>query len=162
MATNPLNVLRVNSVEEQSRYRNAVAQILLDIQREHSRPGVPMTLADIAETIDVSLGTISNAANKKNDLSVTYLARLGDAFGPEMLNPYAALSGGRMVPLQPSDSDALPSLTASIHSIAVARSPNSDGGERTTHRELLAMLPDLKAAQAAITNLILQAERIAA
>lgn len=157
MATNPLNVLRVNSVEEQSRYRNAVAQILLDIQRERG-----LTLHDIADTIDVSLGTISNAANKKNDLSVTYLARLGDAFGPEMLNPYAALSGGRMVPLQPSEADALPSLTASIHRIAVARSPDSDGGVRTTHRELLAMVPDLKAAQAAITNLLMQAERAAA
>jgi hypothetical protein len=162
MASNPLNVLRVNSVEEQTRYRNAVAQILIDIQREHSRPGAPMTLHEIAETIDVSLGTISNAANKKNDLSVTYLARLGECFGPEMLNPYAALSGGRMVPLQPSNVDALPSLTASVHSIALARSPDSDGGERLTHRELLKMMPDLKAAQAAITNLILQAEGVRA
>lgn len=157
MASNPLNVLRVNSVEEQTRYRNAVSQILLDIQRERG-----LTLADIAETIDVSLGTISNAANKKNDLSVTYLARLGECFGPEMLNPYAALSGGRMVPLQPSNVDALPSLTASVHSIALARSPDSDGGERLTHRELLKMMPDLKAAQAAITNLILQAEGVRA
>jgi transcriptional regulator with XRE-family HTH domain len=157
MASNVPNVLRVNSVEEQTRYRNAVSQILLDIQQEHN-----LTLADIAETIDVSLGTISNAANKKNDLSVTYLARLGERFGPEMLNPYAALYGGRMVPLSPSNFDALPSLTASVHSIAVARSPNSEGGERTTHRELLSMLPDLKAAQAAITNLILQAEGVRA
>lgn len=157
MATNPLNVLRVNPIEETTRYRNAVCQILLNVQREKD-----VTLADIAETIGVSLGTISNAANKKADLSPTFLTRLGESFGTAMLDPWAALSGGRIVPLEPSELDALPSLTASIHRIAVARSPDSDGGERTTHRELLAMLPDLKAAQAAITNLILQAERLAA
>lgn len=157
MATNPLNVLRVNATEETSRYRNAVCQILLNIQRECN-----VTLHDIAETIGVSLGTISNAANKKADLSPTFLTRLGESFGTAMLDPWAALSGGRIVPLEPSIMDAMPSLTASIHRIAVARSPDSDGGERTTHRELLEMLPDLKAAQAAITNLIMQADRIAA
>lgn len=157
MAIHQNNVLRVNSVEETTRYRTAVAAILLDIQRDRN-----LTLADIAEAIDVSLGTISNAANKKTDLSVTYLKRLGEHFGPEMLNPYAALAGGRMVPLAPTEADALPSLSASVHSIAIARSPDSQGGERITHNELLAMLPSLKAAQAAITNMILQAERIAA
>ena len=157
MASISRNVLNVNPAQETTLYRNAVAQILLGIQQQ-----LDLTLYEIAEAIGVSLGTISNAANKKGDLSVTYLKRLGECYGPEMLNPYAALTGGRMVPLQPNDADALPSLTASVHSIAMARSPNSDGGERTTHRELLAMLPDLKAAQAAITNLILQAERVAA
>lgn len=157
MATNPHNVLRVNAVEETTRYRNAVSKILLDIQREYS-----LTLADIAETIDVSLGTISNAANKKADLSPTYLTRLGEAFGAAMLDPWAAITGGRLVPLQPSAADPLPSLSASVHSIASARSPDSDGGERLTHRELLAMVPELKAAQAAITNLLMQAERAAA
>ncbi len=157
MASNPFNVLRVNAMEETTRYRSAVCQILLNIQREND-----VTLADIAETIGVSLGTISNAANKKGDLSPTFLTRLGESFGTAMLDPWAALSGGRIVPLEPSAMDALPSLTASIHRIAVARSPDSDGGERTTHRELLEMLPDLRSAQAALTNLIMQAERIAA
>lgn len=150
-------VLRVNSVEETTLYRNAVASILLNIQQERS-----LTLADIAEDISVSLGTISNAANKKCDLCSTYLKRLGEVYGPEILDPYAALAGGRIVPLAPQEIDALPSLSASVHSIAVARSPSSQGGERVTHSELLAMLPDLKAAQAAISNLIMQAERIAA
>lgn len=157
MASDPCNVLRVNAVEETTRYRSAVAHILLNIQHEHG-----VTLADIAEDISVSLGTISNAANKKTDLSPTYLNRLGERYGPETLDPYAALSGGRVVPLCPRDVDALPSLTASVHSIALARSPKSQGGERITHSELLAMLPNLKEAQAAITSLIMQAERIAA
>lgn len=151
------NVLRVNTVEETTRYRAAVAQILLGIQQEHG-----VTLADIAEDISVSLGTISNAANKKADLCSTYLNRLGECYGPEVLDPYAALSGGRIVPLQPREIDALPSLTASVHSIALARSPSSQGGERITHNELLAMLPNLKEAQAAITSLIMKAEGVRA
>lgn len=157
MATHPHNVLRVNSIEETTRYRNAVAQTLLDIQREHG-----VTLHDIAETIDVSLGTISNASNKKADLSPTYLSRLAQAYGPTVLDPFVSLAGGRVVPLRPQQIDALPSLTASVHSIALARSPDSKGGDRITHCELLAMLPDLKSAQAAITNLILQAEGVRA
>ncbi len=157
MALKPSNVLRVNTIEETARYRTAVANILLEIQRERD-----VTLHEIAETIDVSLGTISNAANKKADLSPTYLQRLAQAYGPTVLDPFTALSGGRVVPLQPQEIDALPSLTASVHSIALARSPDSKGGDRITHCELLAMLPDLKEAQAAITNLIMKAEEVRA
>lgn len=143
MATNPLNVLRVNSVEEQSRYRNAVAQILLDVQRETG-----LTLHEIAETIDVSLGTISNAANKKNDLSVTYLARLGECFGPEMLNPYAAIYGGRMVPLDAKSGADILRLVAKVNlRVAEARDPSSPGGVREVHSEKLGYLPDLLALQ---------------
>lgn len=143
------NVLRVNASEETTLYRKAVAAILIDIQTE-----TDLTLHDIAETIGVSLGTISNAANKKGDLSVTYLKRLGEAFGPEILNPYAALSGGRMVPLQPDDNDPMPALLALATALCQAK---AEGKERD-HRVKLAMVPDLKAAQAAITNMILQAE----
>lgn len=153
MALIERNVLRVNSVEETARYRNAVSQILLSVQQEHG-----LTLHEIAETIDVSLGTISNAANKKADLSPTYLQRLAQAFGPTVLDPFTAMSGGRVVPLEPQEIDALPSLTATVHSIAQAR---SDKG-RITHNELLAMLPNLKEAQAAITSLIMKAEGLRA
>lgn len=145
------NVLRVNASEETTAYRNAVAAILLDIQRERR-----LTLHDISETIGVSLGTISNAANKKGDLSPTYLKRLGQAFGAEMLDPFAALSGGRMVRLQPNEADPLPALL----SLATALCQAQSEGKSHDHRVKLAMLPDLKAAQAAITNMMLQAEGI--
>lgn len=151
------NVLDVNPAKETERYRRAVAQILVNIQQSHD-----VTLKDIAEDIGVSLGTISNAANRNCDLGSTYLKRLGEAYGPEVLDPYVALAGGRIVPLQPKEMDALPSLTSVVHLIAQSRSPNSVGGERITHTQLLDMLPALKDAQAAITNLIIKAERFAA
>jgi len=153
MTTNAPNVLRVNACEETTLYRNAVAAILLDIQRERR-----LTLHDISETIGVSLGTISNAANKKGDLSPTYLTRLGQAFGARTLDPWAAITGGRMVPLEPDGDDPMPALLALATALCQAKAE----GKEHDHRVKLAMLSDLKAAQAAITNLILQAERIAA
>lgn len=158
MASHPINVLRANPVEETMRYRNAVAQILLDIQQERG-----LTLHEIAETIGVSLGTISNAANKKSDLSVTYLNRLGECFGPEMLNPYAALSGGRMVPLDAKSGADILRLIAKVNlRIATARDPASPGGVREIHSERLEYLPDLLALQRELEAEIQEIRELAA
>jgi transcriptional regulator with XRE-family HTH domain len=157
MATNFSNVLRVNRIEEQTSFRRAVATVLVEIQRAHG-----LTLEEIAEAIDVSLGTVSNAANCKVDLSSTYLQRLGKVFGPEVLNPVAALSGGQIVPIEAREADPLPSLAASVHRIAVARSPDSEAGTALSHRELLAMVPELREAVSALNALLQRAERIAA
>ena len=144
------NVLRVNAVEEQAAYRNAVAEILRDIQSDHE-----VTLLDISEKIDVSLGTISNAANKKADLNATYLNRLGQAYGAHVLDPYAALAGGRMVPKDPGDSeDVLPVMTMATARIAAARCPSSPGGPSETLREQLGYLPDLRRLQRELAALI--------
>lgn len=157
MASKPYNVLRLNAVEEQTAYRSAVARILLNIQQDYG-----VTLQEIAEAIDVSVGTIANAANKRNDLSPIYQQRLGKVFGAAILDPLARLYGGRSVASDASEIDALPPLSASIHKIAIARSPDSPGGVVETHCELLAMLPDLRKAQSAIAAMIAKAERIAA
>jgi hypothetical protein len=151
------SVLRVNSVEEQGRYRSAISRIITNIMRDND-----VTMMEIADRIDVSVGTISNAANKKTDLQAVYLKRLGEAYGPHQLDPYAALTGGRMVPINAKDIDALPPLTASIHRLAVAQSPGSEGGQTITHRELLGMLPELREAQQALTSLIARADVLAA
>lgn len=144
------NVLRVNSVEEQARYRDAVAEILRRVQHDHS-----VTLLEISERIDVSLGTIGNAANKKCDLNPIYLNRLGKVFGASALDPYAALAGGRMVPIaaDPAD-DVLPILTITSHLIAQARSPSSPGGTIETLREQLGYLPELRRARREMDALI--------
>lgn len=157
MATKTFNVLRVNSVEETDRCRSAIARVILNIQQEYG-----LTHQQIAEAIDVSLGTISNAANKKADLSSIYRDRLGQVFGGHVLNPIAARFGSQIVPLKAAERDALPSLSASVHRLAVAQSPESPGGVAVTHGELLAMLPDLRVAVEAINSLIVRAERIAA
>jgi transcriptional regulator with XRE-family HTH domain len=150
------NVLRVNPIEEQTAFRNAVARVLTCIQANSGD-----TLLEIAERIGVSLGTISNAANKKNDLSPTFINRLGQAYGPEALDPIHALYGARGVPLDAdSTADALPPLTASIHRLAVARSEASPGGERITHGELLEMEPEIDAAMKALTALKLRCNLI--
>lgn len=157
MASAQSNVLRINTVEEQAAYRSAVSRILLNIQQETA-----MSLNEIADAIDVSGQTLWNAANRKNDLCQHYLNRLGQRFGPEALNPVAALSGAKMVPLDTTEEDALPSLTGAVHRLALARSPDGPGGQAITHQELASMVPDLIAAQRAISGLILRAERIAA
>jgi transcriptional regulator with XRE-family HTH domain len=152
------NVLRVNPVEEQTAYRNAVARVLTSIQAEHD-----VTLLDIAERIGVSLGTISNAANKKNDLCRTFINRLGQAFGGSALDPIHRLYGVRAAPLEADESaDALPSTTAAIHKLALARSPTGPGGDRITHGELLDMEAEIDAAIRALTALKCRCDEVRA
>lgn len=135
------NVLRVNTVEEQTAYRKAVSEILLNIQNDHQT-----TLADIAGRIAVSLGTISNAANRKCDLSVVFLKRLGEVFGPATLDPYTKLVGGRVVPIiSEGAADILPMIGRANLAIAEARDPGSPGGKDETHCEQLGYLPHLRA-----------------
>lgn len=134
------NVLRVNIVEEEKDFLEAVHQVIACVlAQEKGR-----TLTDIAETINVERKTISNAFDKRHRLSQVFLNRLGKAFGPECLNPVARLSDGRMIRLEADETiDALPSTTAAIHKLAVARSPNSPGGSSMTHTELLNLEPEL-------------------
>jgi len=141
MSEKVTKVLRVNSVEEQTNYRNAVAEILVNIQQDHK-----VTLSDISEAIDVSLGTISNAANKKNDLSSTFLQRLGKVYGVSTLDPYAKLYGGRNVPLiKQGGADILPLIARVNLAVAEARDPVSPGGVIEVHTEKLGYLPHLRA-----------------
>lgn len=153
MSNNVHNVLSFNKAKERECYRAAVKQIILDVQYKYN-----ITLQDISDATDISIGTIINAAGEKCDLSPTLLKRIGQCFGPEMLNLYVGLFGGRIVPLQPSEVDPMPALAGLLHAICKAR---AEGTERD-HRVKLAMLPELKAAQAAITNMVLHAEELRA
>lgn len=157
MATKPFNVLRVNSVEETTRTRNAIARVILNIQQEYD-----VTLAQIAEAIDVSLGTISNAANKKADLSSIYRDRLAMVFGGHVLNPIAERFGSHIVPLHGRDGDILPLIARVNLKIAEARCPGSPGGIAEVHTERLGYLPDLRDLQRDLGALIVEIERIAA
>lgn len=152
------NVLHVNPVAEQTAYRAAVARILSVIQHETGD-----TLLEISERIGVSLGTISNAANKKNDLSPTYLKRLGEAYGPERLNPWHALYGARAVPLESLPvADILPFVARVNLKIVEARCPTSPGGTREIHTERKGYLSDLLALQRELAALISDIEAEAA
>lgn len=152
------NVLRVNSVEEETAYRCAVNEVINRIIAEHGA-----TLIDIAEAVDVSVKTISNAFNKKHSLAQVYVARLGKRYGVHVLDPVAALSGGRMVPLYAADeADILPFVARVGLKIAEARDPKSEAGQRETHREQGGYLPDLFALRRELDLLIHRiAERVA-
>jgi hypothetical protein len=148
------NVLRVNTVEEREAYRAAVSEVIGRVISEHRA-----TLVEISEAIDVSLGTVSNAFNRKTDLCPTYLNRLGKRFGPHILDPVAALSGARMVPLEVSMSrDVLPFVGKVNLKIAQARCPDSPGGTREVHTEKADYLPDLRALRKELDVLICQIE----
>lgn len=144
------NVLRVNAVEEEKRYLDAVHQVIGCILAQKAG----RTLTDIAEAINVERKTISNAFDKRHRLSQVFLNRLGQAFGPECLNPVAELCGGRMVRLDGDQKfDPLPSTTAAVHRLAVAKSDASPGGATITHTELLALEPELDDAISALAAL---------
>lgn len=124
-------------------YRSAVATIISDIERHELK-----TLVDIAEDIDASLGTISNAKNRKADLNPTYLARLGQRYGGAYLNPYFALFHAQAAPLKGSvEADILPLVMAVGHKIACARDPEGPGGAAEVPQERRGYLPDLKRLQ---------------
>lgn len=133
------NVLRVNAVEETAAYREAVAEILRNVLNDYR-----CTLAEIAETIDVSLGTISNAFNKKADLNPLFLNRLGKAYGATYMTPYVRLCGGIVQPLEGSTHDVLPLMLQTGAEIAQARSATSPAGVIETLRERLGYLPRLR------------------
>jgi transcriptional regulator with XRE-family HTH domain len=144
------NVLRVNATEERDRYRSAIATILTNIMAD-----LKVTHIDIAERTDISLGTISNAANKKTDLSPTFLSRLGTAFGAHYVDPYGRLMGGRFVPIEAeSDGDVLPILNMAAYRVAHARSPSSPGGTVETLSEQMGYLADLRRLRREVDSLI--------
>jgi transcriptional regulator with XRE-family HTH domain len=148
------NVLRVNALEERTAYRDAVSEIIRRVISERET-----TLIQIAEAIDVSLGTISNAFNKKADLCPTFLNRLGKAFGPHVLDPYVKLSGGRVIPLEISaERDILPLVARVNLKIVEARDPASPGGVRELPREKANYVPDLRVLRKELDVLICQIE----
>ena len=137
---NEFTVLRAASCSETTDYRKAVSQIIRDIQRDLDKE-----LCDIAEDIDVSRGTISNALHCRGDLSAIYLKRLGKRYGAAYLNPYLALFGAQAAPIKSKpEKDILPIVTKVAHKVAAARDPEGPGGAAEVPQEKLGYLSDLK------------------
>lgn len=121
-------------------YRDAVARIIEDIRRDTKDD-----LIDIAEAIDASVGTVSNAANRKADLSPVYLIRIAQRYGAGYLNPCLNIANAQAAPLDGTlTSDILPMVMAVAHKIACARDPAGPGGATEVPQEKAAYLPDLK------------------
>src|SRR5690606_15426484 len=137
-------------------YRSAVARIILNIQSESHK-----TYVEIAEDIDVSVGTISNAANKKADLNAVYLQRLQRRYGAHTLDPLLALNGCRAVPIEAADDDELlPDILLAAHKLSVAMSPKSPGGIRVIHSELLDAEQVIAKAMRGLSGLLVRANSI--
>lgn len=148
----------LHALSDTDAYRCAISTIIGDIERFEKQ-----TLVDIAEAIDASLGTISNAKNRKADLNPVYLARLGQVYGGAYLNPYFALFYTQAAPLKGTvEADILPLIMAVGHKIASARDPEGPGGAVEVPQEKRAYLPDLKRLQRRAGCLINQIEEATA
>jgi transcriptional regulator with XRE-family HTH domain len=141
-----------------ARYRNAVAEIIRSLQLTHD-----LTDLDFAERIGCSIGTVRNARNEESDLGAIWLAKIEKVFGTGSIDPFLRMSGSRSAPTEPDETaDALPTTTAAIHKLALARSPDSPGGEAITHCELLDMESAIDAAIKALMALKCRAEKVRA
>lgn len=151
---NAFSVMCAELPDETSEYRKAVRQIIDDIEREHD-----LNHIQLAESIDVSLGTISNAHNKKSDLCATFLMRLGRRYGAGFLNPYFRLMDAQASPLDGSlTADILPLVMAVGMKIAKARDPQGPGGSIEVPQEKAEYLPDLKKLQTRSAHLVKEIE----
>lgn len=135
-----------NNVEERENFTRAIATIIEDIQKAHPIDGRPMSDALLADSIDVSKGTIANAKYGRNGLGSLYLSRLGKRYGAAFLNPYFALFGAEACPIKPTGETNLGPLVAKVNlKLVEASDPHGPGGVAHVPQEKAAYLPDLKA-----------------
>lgn len=135
-------------------YRSAVATIIGDIEI-----ACKVSLLDIAEAVDASRDTISDAKRGHTTLNPVHLARLGRRYGASFLNPYLALFGAQAAPLMPTATrDILPLASRVVHKVACARDPDGPGGVAEVPQERAEYLPDLKRLHHEVGCLIPQIE----
>jgi transcriptional regulator with XRE-family HTH domain len=155
---NARTVLCVNVAQEQVDLRKAISKCIGNILTEHN-----CTLIDIAETIGVTVVTISSAFNRNSVLSTAFLKRLGDAYGGHALNPYLELIGGSFTPIDGRPKKDILPLVAKVNlRIVEARDPQSPCGARETHTERLGYLPDLEQLERELSCLICEIRKEAA
>src|SRR4249919_3268126 len=135
-----------NHVDERENFTRAIATIIEDIQKAFPTDGKPMSDTDLAESIDVSKGTIANAKYGRNGLGSLYLSRLGKRYGASFLNPYFALFGAEATPIKSKAETNLGPIVAKVNlKLVEASDPNGPGGVTHVPQERAAYLPDLKA-----------------
>lgn len=139
----------------QNAYRQRCADVVRKIKADHG-----LTNEELGDRLGCSDETISNVENMRTNLNPVTLLNIDYEFGAGTIDPIRELSGTRGVPMGAiCDTDALPALTASVHSIAQARAPTSPGGKTITHGELADMKPILREAIKSLNWLLDRAER---
>jgi hypothetical protein len=157
MADRGQNVMLPMCLPTQKLLRQAVANIIRDIQRDHKESD-----QCTADRLGVSDGTVRNARNERADLNALTIARIGAVYGPRYVDPYNALYGATAQPLQPTQADPLCDLARAVSIICDMRRADSQGGHAETPKEQLDALPQLKATRAALDSYIASIERLRA
>jgi hypothetical protein len=155
MAENRQNVMLPMCLPTQKLLRQAVANIIRDIQRDHKESD-----QCTADRLGVSDGTVRNARNERADLNALTIARIGAVYGPRYVDPYNALYGATAQPLEPNRADPLPDMARAVATLCDMRRADSDGGPTETPKEQLDALPQLKATRAALDSYIASIERL--
>ncbi len=142
MHSNSRNGLLPFQMPTQKRLREAVANIIRDVQRDFKE-----TDEQTADALGISDGTVRNARNERTDLNAVTIARIGHKYGAHYVDPYHRLYGACAQSLQMSQSDPLAPLAESVAIICRMRAANSERGIIETPKEQLDALPMLKEAQ---------------
>lgn len=159
MQDNYRNGLLPFQMPTQKRLREAVANIIRDVQRDFKE-----TDEQTADALGISDGTVRNARNERTDLNAVTIARIGHKYGAHYVDPYHRLYGACAQSLQASQSDPLAPLAESVATLCRMRSQDSEGGRLETPKEQLDALPILKNAARELTAYIASIEclRVAA
>lgn len=155
MQDNYRNGLLPMSCPTQKRLREAVANIIRDVQRDFKE-----TDEQTADALGISDGTVRNARNERTDLNAVTIARIGHKYGAHYVDPYHRLYGACAQSLQVSQSDPLAPLAESVATLCRMRSQDSEGGRLETPKEQLDALPILKNAARELTAYIASIESL--
>ena len=121
--------------------REAVRNIILDIQKESGE-----TDHETAERLGISVGTLRNARDRRNDLGSLTIAKIGYEYGDEAIAPYAALWA---IPAGEGAVDPIGALADALSAISRAKGPKAE----------MDALPAAKDAVEAVQAWILDIER---
>lgn len=141
MLNSSRNVLLPMACPTQKRLREAVANIIRDVQRDFKE-----TDEQTADALGISDGTVRNARNERTDLNAVTIARIGHKYGAHYVDPYHRLYGACAQSLQTSKTDPLAPMAESVALLCRMQSQDSDGGRNETPKEQLDALPALKEA----------------
>ncbi len=149
------NVSRPDRPPTETAYRQQCAKVIRCVKAEQD-----LNNKQLAELLGCSDETISNVEYERTNLNPVTLLKIDYVFGAGTIDPVRELSGTRGVPVGATcDTDALPALTASVHSIAQARCPTSESGSKITHGELAEMVPILRQAIQSLNWMLDRAEK---
>jgi transcriptional regulator with XRE-family HTH domain len=146
---NSTNVLRRRGRPTKSSYQDAIKKIVESV-------GSGLTDDQLAEKLSCSSGTISNARNKKANLCAVTLANIGYEFGPEAIEPFAALFDCIVVPRQSQAANDLATIAQLSHVAGDWVERLRDG--RRCEKDTAALAVALKPLLTALSAIVKEAE----